>query len=331
MTIREQTEELERKTLSSFATLASETKGRVRPDEPCPIRTDFQRDRDRIIHCKSFRRLKHKTQVFLSPEGDHYRTRLTHTLEVSQIARTSARALRLNEDLTEAISLGHDLGHTPFGHAGEQVLDEICPHGYRHSAQSVRVVERLENDGRGLNLTWEVKNGIACHSSGKEAETLEGRIVRYADKIAYMNHDIEDAVRAGVLREDDIPWDLKYLLGRTKSDRITTFITAIIENSSDNIRLGQEMQDAYNKLNRFLFDAVYTNPSAKGEEGKAQTLLRYLYRYFASSPEKMPEEYQKIAQQEDLDRAVCDYISGMTDRYAVAVYEELMIPRAWGI
>ncbi len=331
MTIREQTEELERKTLSSFATLASETKGRARPDEPCPIRTDFQRDRDRIIHCKSFRRLKHKTQVFLSPEGDHYRTRLTHTLEVSQIARTIARALRLNEDLTEAVSLGHDLGHTPFGHIGEQALDGICPHGYRHSAQSVRVVERLENDGRGLNLTWEVKNGIACHSNGKEADTLEGRIVRYADKIAYMNHDIEDAVRAGVLREDDIPWDLKYLLGRTKSDRITTFITAIIENSSGNICLGQEMQEAYNKLNRFMFDAVYTNPSAKGEKDKAQTLLCHLYRYFAASPEKMPEEYQNIARQEDLDRAVCDYISGMTDRYAVAVYEDLMIPRGWGI
>lgn len=331
MTIREQTEQLERSTLSTFATLAVETKGRVRPDEPCPIRTDFQRDRDRIIHCKSFRRLKHKTQVFLSPEGDHYRTRLTHTLEVSQIARTIARALRLNEDLTEAIALGHDLGHTPFGHAGEKVLDEICPHGFRHSAQSVRVVERLENDGRGLNLTWEVKNGIACHSNGKEADTLEGRIVRYADKIAYMNHDIEDAVRAGVLREEDIPWELRYLLGRSKSDRITSFITAIIENSSDNIRLGTEMQSAYERLNRFLFEAVYTNPRAKGEEGKAQALLRYLYQYFISSPEKLPEEYQAIARQEDLDRAVCDYISGMTDRYAVAVYEELLIPKSWGI
>jgi len=331
VTIRETLEEQEKQCLSSLATLSSETRGRENPDEPCPIRTAFQRDRDRIIHCKSFRRLKHKTQVFLSPEGDHYRTRLTHTLEVSQIGRTIARALHLNEDLVEAAALGHDLGHTPFGHAGEFALDEVCPHGFQHSQQSVRVVEHLENDGRGLNLTWEVRNGIACHSGGTEAATLEGRIVRYADKIAYMNHDIEDAIRAGVLSEEDIPWDIKYVLGRTKSDRITAFIMNMIENSSDDIRMDEEMLKAYNSLREFLFTAVYRNPVAKGEEGKAKDLVKFLYQYFVLHPEKLPEDYRYILEESDAARAACDYISGMSDRYAVAVYQDLFIPRSWGV
>ena len=331
MTIREKLEEQEKQRFSPLATLSSETRGRERPDEPCPIRTAFQRDRDRIIHCKSFRRLKHKTQVFLSPEGDHYRTRLTHTLEVSQIGRTIARALGLNEDLVEAAALGHDLGHTPFGHAGEFALDEVCPLGFSHSRQSVRVVELLENDGRGLNLTWEVRNGIACHSGGTEAATLEGRIVRYADKIAYMNHDIEDAIRAGVLSEEDIPWDIKYVLGRTKSDRITAFIMNIIENSTDDIRMDETMQKTYANLREFLFAAVYRNPVAKGEEGKAKDLVKFLYTYFVDHPDRLPQDYQSILETSGAQQASCDYISGMSDRYAVAVYEDLFIPRSWGV
>ncbi len=330
MTIREQLEQLERQTLSPLAVTSAESRERDYPVEPCPIRTDFQRDRDRILHSKSFRRLKHKTQVFLSPEGDHYRTRLTHTLEVSQIGRTIARALRLNEDLVEAAALGHDLGHTPFGHAGEYALREVCPLGFDHNEQSVRVVERLENDGRGLNLTWEVRDAIRCHSAGcRQAQTLEGRVLRYADKIAYVNHDIEDAVRAGVLREEDIPWNIKYVLGRTKSDRITALIMNVVENSTDDIRMDADMQKVYEQLIAFMFDAVYRNPQAKGEEGKAQDLVKYLYTYFIANVERMPPEYQFIAEQEGVQRAVCDYISGMSDRYAIAVYEDIFVPKFW--
>ncbi|MEG1773665.1 MAG: deoxyguanosinetriphosphate triphosphohydrolase [Oscillospiraceae bacterium] len=329
MTVREQTEAIERNTLSPLAKLSQDAV-RDFPIEDCPIRPAFQRDRDRILHCKSFRRLKHKTQVFLSPEGDHYRTRLTHTLEVSQIARTVARALRLNEDLTEAIALGHDLGHTPYGHAGEYALDECCPHGYRHAAQSVRVVEVLENDGHGLNLTTDVRDGIACHSSG-EAKTLEGRLVRYADKIAYMNHDIEDAIRAGLIGENDLPWQVKYTVGRSKSERIGSFVQSLVDNSTDDIRMSAEVRRAYDELRAFLFEAVYQNPIAKGEEGKAKEMLKMLYRYFVEHAERLPAEYLAIAEQEDVDRAVCDYISGMSDRYAVNVYEEIFVPRSWGI
>lgn len=330
MTIREQLEQQERSFLSPFAVLSSESRGRENAVEPCPIRTAFQRDRDRILHCNSFRRLKHKTQVFLSPEGDHYRTRLTHTLEVSQIGRTIARALRLNEDLVEAAALGHDLGHTPFGHTGEYALQEVCPLGFWHNEQSVRVVEHLEQDGRGLNLTWEVRNAILCHSTGvAQADTLEGRVLRYADKIAYINHDIEDAVRAGVLREEEIPWEITYTLGRTKSDRITALIMNIIENSRDDICMSPEMQRIYEQLIAFMFAAVYHNPIAKTEDSKATGVIQSLYRHFVQNAEKLPPEYQRIAQESGVERAVCDYISGMSDRYAITVFESLFVPKFW--
>ncbi len=331
MNIRQESERIERQILSPLAMLSENTKGRQIPIDECSMRTSFQRDRDRILHCKAFRRLKHKTQVFLSPAGDHYRTRLTHTLEVSQLARTVSRALRLNEDLTEAIALGHDLGHTPFGHAGEAALNEICPHGYVHAKQSVRVVEKLENDGAGLNLTFEVRDGIACHSGGTDAGTLEGRIVRYADKIAYMNHDIEDAIRGGVLSEDDIPMDIKYNVGRSKSERITTFLTSLVEHSAEDIRMSPKIQICFDSLRAFMFEEVYTNPIAKGEEGKAQDLVRYLYTYFVKNPSALPPEYLVYVEKEDIHRAVCDYISGMSDRYAVNIYENLFIPKSWGL
>ena len=332
MTIREQLEAAERQYLSPLATLSSESRGRETPIEPCPMRTEFQRDRDRIIHSKSFRRLKHKTQVFLSPEGDHYRTRLTHTLEVSQIGRTIARALRLNEDLVEAAAMGHDIGHTPFGHAGERALREVCPLGFDHNEQSVRVAERLENGGRGLNLTWEVRDAIRCHSSGcPQARTLEGRVLRYADKIAYVNHDIEDAIRAGVLDEEDIPWEVKLAVGRTKSQRITTFITDILENSVEDITMSPKMQRLYEQLIDFMFEAVYRNPKAKGEEGKARDLVKHLYSYFTAHVEKMPDEYRAIAEEEGVERAALDYISGMSDRFAVRLYEDLFIPKFWNV
>lgn len=330
MTIREEMEAREHEMLSPLAQYA-DTARRERPLEPCPIRTNYQRDRDRILHSKAFRRLKHKTQVFLSPEGDHYRTRLTHTLEVAQIARTMARALRLNEDLTEAIALGHDLGHTPFGHAGEFVLQSCCPHGYRHAEQSVRVVRVLENDGKGLNLTLETQNGILCHSAGKPADTLEGRVVRYADKIAYLNHDFEDAVRAGIIGERDVPWEVQYTLGRRKSDRIGALIRDVIAASDTDIRMSPEIQAAFDRLRAFMFEAVYHNPAAKGEEGKAKELVAELYRYFIAHPDEMPTEYLRIADTEDIDRAVCDYLSGMSDRYAVQVYQSRFIPRAWSL
>lgn len=331
MTIREQTEQMERQRLSPWAMQVTETKGRERYTPPCPIRTEYQRDRDRIIHCKSFRRLMNKTQVFLSPEGDHYRTRLTHTLEVCQIARTIARALHLNEDLTEAIALGHDLGHTPFGHAGEEVLAQVCPHGFVHAAQSVRVVEVLENGGQGLNLTWEVRDGIRCHSHGSQAATLEGRVVRYADKIAYMNHDIDDAIRAGVLSHEDIPEKFRRELGETKSERITAFVTAVVENSGQEIAMDQKHQALYDELRSFMFERVYTNPVAKKEEGKAKEVVRQLYLYFTAHPHKMPEEYRRIMEQTDVHRAVCDYISGMSDRYCIAMFEEIFVPKSWGL
>jgi len=331
LSIRETTEALEREKLSPHAVLAAESRGRELPVEPCAIRTGFQRDRDRILHCKSFRRLMHKTQVFLSPEGDHYRTRLTHTLEVSQIARTISRGLRLNEDLTEAIALGHDLGHTPFGHAGEEVLNAMCPRGYVHAAQSVRVVERLENGGKGLNLTWEVRDGIRYHSSGHSAATLEGRGGRYADKIAYMNHDIDDAIRAGVLRENDLPFNVRVGLGRSTSERITAFITSLVENSAGDIRMDGACQGLFDELRGFMFSAVYTNPQAKREEGKAKDVIKRLYEYFSQNPGKLPPEYRNILEESDIHQAVCDYLSGMSDRYCIAVHQELFIPKSWSV
>ena len=328
MVIRERLEAIESMTLSPLARFSKDAV-RDRLEEPCPLRTAFMRDRDRILHCKAFRRLKHKTQVFLSPEGDHYRTRLTHTLEVAQIARTIARALALNEDLTEAIALGHDLGHTPFGHAGEAALNGCCPHGYRHAMQSVRVVEVLENDGKGLNLTTDVRNGILFHSLSGRAETLEGRVVRFADKIAYLNHDVEDAIRAGIIREQDLPWHVKYTVGRNKSQRIASFVAAIAQSSTDDIRLTAETQRAFDELREFLFETVYKNPVAKSEEKKAIAMLEMLYRHFVANPDRLPDEYLAISKNEDIDRAVCDYISGMSDRFAINIYESLFIPRFW--
>lgn len=328
--IRTEYEQQERRLLSPYASLSMQSCGRFRAETPCDIRTDYQRDRDRIIHCNAFRRLKHKTQVFLSPQGDHYRTRLTHTLEVAQIARTVARALCLNEDLTEAIAMGHDLGHTPFGHAGERTLDALCSRGFRHNLQSVRVVDHIEKNGAGLNLTYEVKNGIACHSGdAPQAQTLEGRIVRIADKVAYINHDIEDAVRAGVLREADLPYDCVYILGRTKSARISTIIHSLIACSDDDIRIAPEVYRAHLRLREFMFEAVYRNPAAKQEEGKAQEIVAALYRHYRKDPARLPDMYRPIIARFGEEEAVCDHVAGMTDQYAVELYKELYIPKFW--
>lgn len=327
--IRERTIEIEHQTLSEYACFSDETRGRKREEELCPVRTDFQRDRDRIIHSSSFRRLKHKTQVFLSPEGDYYRTRLTHTLEVAQIARTMARALRLNEDLTEAIALGHDLGHTPFGHAGERALDAIAPFGFKHYIQSVRVADVIEKDGKGLNLTEEVLNGIICHTKGEQAFTLEGRLVRLADRIAYLNHDIDDAERAGVMTENDIPQAIRDVLGYTKSKRINTLVISAIENSIDDIVLESTVKCAFDELHDFMFKNVYTNPVCKGEEHKAVDMLQWLYNFYLKNPDRLSPEMIRVAEAEGVDRAVTDYIAGMTDRYAVAVFDDLFVPKSW--
>ena len=331
MTVIERIQEAEKKNLAPCAALSSETRGRDYPEEESELRTPYQRDRDRIIHCKSFRRLKHKTQVFLSPEGDHYRTRLTHTLEVAQIARTIARALMLNEDLTEAIALGHDLGHTPFGHAGERSLNELYPGGFRHFEQSVRVVERLEKGGRGLNLTWEVRDGILCHTRGTQAETLEGRVVRLADRIAYLNHDIEDAERAGVLCENDIPSDVLRILGPTKSKRIDTLVLSTVNHSTQQeILLDPEVQQAFDHLHDFMYESVYRNPRAKKEEKKVPGLIETLYRYLCRS-DHLPEDMRLIAEQEGYERAACDYIAGMTDHFAVQLFSTIFIPKSWNM
>lgn len=331
MNAREISEQNERLILCNKAMFSSETAGRKQPETESDLRTCYQRDRDRIIHCKAFRRLKHKTQVFLSPESDHYRTRLTHTLEVAQIARTIARALRLNEDLTEAIALGHDLGHTPFGHAGERALQELTNTGFTHYEQSVRVCEKIEKNGKGLNLTAEVLDGILHHTRGEEAHTLEGRIVRTADRVAYINHDIDDAVRAGVIAESDIPRDIAAALGDTKSRRINTLVEAIVKNSDDTIKMDTETEKYYDKLHEFLFESVYKNPVAKSEETKVSGIVEGLIKYFFKNPEKMPEEYLKIAAAEGKERAVTDYIAGMTDHYAVTVFSDIYIPKAWSI
>ena len=333
MTLREQTQAREETILSPLACRSSQSRGRARPEEECAIRTPFQRDTDRIVYSKAFRRLKHKTQVFLQPEGDHYRTRMTHTLEVSRIARTMARALSLNEDLTEAVALGHDLGHTPFGHAGERLLDQVMPGGFAHYKQSVRVVERLEKGGEGLNLTWEVRDGIVCHTKGAPAATLEGQIVRLADHIAYINHDIEDAIRGGIIYPMDIPLEISNVLGFTLSKRINTLVSDAVRASQgqDEIRQSPQVGEAMLALKDFMFASVYTNPMAKGEEGKAQDMLRRLFEYYQKNPDALPGDFQTIRAEEGTDRAVCDYIAGMTDPFAVETFKELFIPKGWTV
>lgn len=335
MTIREQLELREIEYLSPYATLSKDSRGRERAEEECDIRPVFQRDRDRILHCKAFRRLKQKTQVFLLPKGDHYRTRLTHTLEVSQNARTIAKALRLNEDLVEAIALGHDLGHTPFGHAGERALDEVCPLGFQHNEQSVRVVKRLEKQGEGLNLTWEVRDGILNHKSAGTPHTLEGQIVRLSDKIAYINHDIDDAIRARMFKEEDLPCEYTDVLGRSVRERLNTMIHDIILNSMDKpeIRMSEGMEDAMQGLRKWMFDNVYKNEIPKAEEGKAQQMITQLYDYYMKHVDKLPMEYVLLIVNtgEKKSRVVCDYIAGMSDIYAIDQFEELFVPKRWNI
>lgn len=329
MTVREKLESNEKLILSPKACLAAETRGRAVPEEKCALRTDFQRDRDRIIHSNSFRRLKHKTQVFLSPWGDHYRTRLTHTLEVAQIARTISNGLSLNSDLTEAVALGHDLGHTPFGHAGERALNSVFPGGFHHYEQSLRVVEKLEKGGAGLNLTYEVRDGIVCHTRGKEADTLEGRIVKLADKIAYINHDIDDAIRGGIMTEEDIPLTIRLALGTNKSERINTLVTNCVENSKDDITFSEDIQLPFDELHKLMFSLVYTNPKCKSEETKAIDIILRLYEYFVKNVNKIPDAFNYIIESEGVERAVCDYIAGMSDRYLLSVYQNTFIPSAW--
>ena len=333
MTLREETQRREAEFLSPYACPSAASRGRQRSEEECPIRTPFQRDIDRIVYSKAFRRLKHKTQVFLLPEGDHYRTRMTHTLEVARIARTIARALALNEDLTEAIALGHDLGHTPFGHAGERLLNSIVPGGFAHFRQSLRVVERLEKEGAGLNLTWEVRNGIERHTGGEDAATLEGQVVRLADKIAYINHDIEDALRGGVIYPIDIPLEVSQVLGFTHGERINALVVDAISASRGQDRICQSPQvgEAMAVLKEFMFANVYTNPIAKGEESKAQDMLKMLFGYYQKNPDELPADFQAIRLEEGVDRAVCDYIAGMTDPFAVSEYTRLFIPMGWGV
>ena len=334
MTGRERTEARERQFLSPRACLADSSQGRRRQEEPCALRTCFQRDVDRIVYSKAFRRLKHKTQVFLEPEGDHYRTRMTHTLEVTRIARTIARALNLNEDLTEAIGLGHDLGHTPFGHAGERVLNEIMPEGFQHNVQSLRVVDVLELEGDGLNLTHEVREGIVCHTGNVKAKTLEGQILWFADRIAYINHDIDDAIRAQVLTEDDIPLELKKTLGFSTRQRLNTLIHNIVMNSRDknDIVMSSEVEEAMIELRKFMFDHVYKNPIAKGEEVKAKEMLRQLFFFYMDHINLLSEKYLRMLDEgEKQERVVSDYIAGMTDQYAITKFSEYFLPQAWQV
>ena len=332
MTIRESLEQREKEYLSKYAALSANSRGRDKDEPQCDIRPVYQRDRDRIIHCKSFRRLKDKTQVFLAPEGDHYRTRLTHTLEVSQNARTIAKALRLNEDLTEAIALGHDLGHTPFGHAGERALDEVCPLRFIHSEQSVRMVELLEKNNQGLNLTWETRDGIRNHQTKTTPATLEGKVVRLSDKIAYIHHDMDDAVRAGILKETDVPKEIRDILGSTPGERLDTLIHDIITNSMDknDIIMSEEVGGAMKAIRQFMFDNVYTNPAAKSEEGRAEDLIKRLYEYYDKNPDKLPDQFKDLMNRgERREKVVCDYVSCMSDRYAIDVFNSLFVPKCW--
>jgi dGTPase len=328
--VRERTEEIERIVLGERAVLAAESKGRERPEPPDAIRAVFQQDRDRIVHSKAFRRLKHKTQVFVAPEGDHYRVRLTHTLEVAQIARTAARALRLNEDLTEAIALGHDLGHTPFGHLGEQALTPFLGRPFRHNEQSLRIVDYLERDGHGLNLTWEVRNGIVNHTwSMPTPSTLEGQVARFADRIGYVNHDVDDAVRAGVISPWDLPQQATAVLGTTHGERIETLVRDLVERSDDRpeVALSPEVLDALDVLREFLFQRVYLREEAHAEQQKAIELVRSLFAYYLEHPQEVPAEY--LATPGDTPTHVADYIAGMTDRFALRTYEQLFLPQSW--
>lgn len=332
MELRKLYELEEEKNLSCYAVFSKNTKGRLTPIEECPVRTVFQRDRDRIIHAKSFRRLMHKTQVFLAPKGDHYRTRLTHTLEVSQIARTIARGLKLNEDLTESIALGHDLGHTPFGHSGEKILNEICKNGFKHYEQSLRVVDLLE-DGKGLNLTYEVRDGIKNHAGENEAETLEGRIIKLADRIAYINHDIDDAVRGGVIAASDIPKRLTEILGHKHGERIHNLICDIIVNSKDknDIKMSDEVYNAMHDLRDFMFGNVYVDTIAQREDEKAKGIISTLFEMFDKYPERLPDNSREMLETEDKEQVICDYIAGMTDNFAIQTFNEYFVPRSWSI
>ena len=330
MTIREQIEKREQEILSPFACLSINSRGRDYDEPQCDIRPVFQRDRDRILHSKAFRRLKNKTQVFLTPKGDHYRTRMSHTLEVSQNARTIAKALRLNEDLVEAIALGHDLGHTPFGHAGERVLNEMNPAGFKHNEQSVRVAQCLEKNGQGLNLTWEVLDGMKNHSMHSMPHTLEGKIVRLADKIAYINHDIDDSVRAKVLREEDLPKEFTEVLGTTYRERINTMVLDIVKHSENlnDIVMSKEVRDAMIGLRRFMFERVYEEPNTMKEEDKIKNIIGPLYEYYLIHVEQLPEYNKKMIDKPgDVPVAVCDYIAGMTDHFAIEKYTEIFIPK----
>ena len=332
--MRESLENLERETLSPYASLSAETRGRERKEPLCDIRPEYQRDRDRILHCKAFRRLKHKTQVFLAPEGDHYRTRLTHTLEVAQIARTIAKSLRLNESLTEAIAMGHDLGHTPFGHSGEYILNQICEDGFTHYEQSVRIVEILEKDGKGLNLTWEVKDGILNHRTAGRPSTLEGAIVRLSDKIAYINHDIDDAIRARMFVEEELPAGYTDVLGHSVRERLNRMIHDIIRNSMDKpqILMSTGMEEAMKGLRQWMFEHVYKNDIPKAEESKAQEMIARLYEYYMKHVDQLPMEYVLLmVNGEKKSRVVCDYIAGMSDIYAIDQFEALFVPRRWNI
>lgn len=329
---REERERLEHYIVGAYGVLADSSRGRLKDEEKCSIRTCFQRDIDRITHSKSFRRLKHKTQVFLQPEGDHYRTRLTHTLEVSRLARTVARALSLNEDLTEAIALGHDLGHTPFGHAGERALNEIYPGGFKHYEQSLRVVDVLERDGRGLNLCYETRMGILNHTVGAPDDTLEATTVRLCDRIAYVNHDLDDSIRAGILTEEDVPARVRENCGDKNSRRINAFISDLIANSGGGkLKMSDEMQETFNIFHAFMFSDVYTNPVAKSEENKVKGILGGLYTYYTSHPDALPDDFRGVIEHDGIERAACDYISGMTDGYAMEKYGEIFIPFAWTV
>ena len=332
MGAREKRELLELQMISPYGMRAVDSRGREREEEPCDIRTCYQRDVDRITYSKAFRRLKHKTQVFLQPEGDHYRTRLTHTLEVSRIARTISRALELNEDLTEAVALGHDLGHTPFGHAGERALNEIYSEGFRHQEQSLRVVDRIENSGRGLNLTYETRMGILAHKTKETDVTLEAQAVQLSDRVAYINHDVDDAIRAGILSPEDLPAAVLEGVGRTHSTRINAIVADIISSSADEkLTMSPDMEGLVNKFRDFMFEAVYYNAKAKSEETKVLDILRGLWEYYVNHEDMLPDDYRNIAKEDGIERAVCDYISGMTDKYAIYQYGEIYIPAAWQV